>query len=79
MEYHVTRMLPHASHRVWKVLENVEHFARDDPFHHDFPYLSECRSGVGTSFTMRHSYWPVFPFVADRVVCTITQSEPEHV
>ena len=79
MEYRVTRTLPHPPDRIWQVLKDVDHFARDDPFHHDFAYIGERRSGVGTSFTLRHTYWPIFPFAADRITCTITQSEPERI
>jgi len=79
MDYHVSRILPHTVRQIWTVLEDVEHFARKDPFHHDFAYIGPRGSGVGTTFRMTHTYFPILPFVADEVICTIVQSEPERV
>lgn len=79
MEYRVSRILPWVPQRVWRVLKDVSHFARDDPFHHDFAYITEQKSGLGTMFRIRHTYLPIFPFVADDAVCTITQWEPERI
>lgn len=78
MDYHVNRVLPWAPQSIWRVLSDVSHFARDDPFHHDFTYITERKSGHGTTFRIRHTYLPIFPFAADEVVCTVTQWEPER-
>jgi len=79
MQYSASRILPYTPRRIWSVLENVEHFARNDPFHHDFEYITPRRSGVGTAFRITHTYFPVFPFAADHVVCRIIQWEPERI
>lgn len=78
MEYCVSRVLPWSRQRIWQVLNDVRHFARHDPFHHNLVYMTGRRSGLGTMFRIRHSYLPIFPFAADEVVCTVTQWEPER-
>src|SRR5712691_7673727 len=78
MECRVSRDISNAPQRIWSVLEDVRHFARNDPFHHDFAYLSSRKSGLGTAFRMRHTYFPIFPLAADEVVCTVTQWQPER-
>lgn len=70
------RLIPYRSSVVWEVLSDFRHFARNDPYHHDFSYVSEQRRGRGTKFTMRHTYWPIYPFRSDWVKSTVTQFEP---
>lgn len=79
MKYVLRETLPYSPRCVWSVLEDVEHFARNDPFHHEFKYLGGQRSGIGTVFTMKHTYLPIFPFGADQVICTVTQWEPGRI
>lgn len=76
MEYRATCAIRCDPSRVWNALKDVRHFACNDPFHHDFAFLTARKFGVGTAFKIRHTYFPVFPLASDEVVCTITQWEP---
>ncbi len=77
MEYVVESRLPFSAAQIWKVLADVTHFARNDPYHRDFRFVGDQREGVGTTFTVKHTYRPIYPFGEETVTGVITQWEPE--
>lgn len=78
MLYTASRVLPYSPAKVWRVLSDVRHYVHKDPFHSDLVFVSTQHEGVGTTFTMRHKYWPNFPFWPDMVSARISVSEPER-
>jgi hypothetical protein len=78
VHYDVERTIAQPIAVVWEALADLQHFARNDPFHHDLVFLSDQYAGPGTCFAVRHTYLPIFPFPPDDVLCTVTVCEPEQ-
>jgi hypothetical protein len=78
MLYTAFRVLPYSPAQVWRIIGDIRHFVYKDPFHSDLVFTSDQREGQGVQFTLRHSYWPNFPFRPDTVECLISVSRVER-
>lgn len=77
MIYTVERTLPFSPFVVWSVLSDLTHFERNDTRRNDFELLGSQREGTGTKFRIKHTFWPIFPFRPNEVVCTVTEWKRE--
>ncbi|TSC83045.1 MAG: hypothetical protein G01um101419_317 [Parcubacteria group bacterium Gr01-1014_19] len=76
MIYSASRVIKADPQKIWDLLSDLRHFAKNDPFHSDFKFESEQREGVGAKFSVEHNYKPIFPFGSDRVMCTVSAWQP---
>ena len=76
-KYAAERLVRLPAEPIWKVLSDLSHIARNDPYHHDFKFVEgSLQEGKGATFITTHSYWPIFPFPRDEVVCKVIDWQP---
>ena len=78
MLYKTSRILPYSPDVVWRVIGDVRHYIHQDPFHSELVFTSSHHEGEGVTFTLRHRYWPNFPFFFVFLACRVSVSKPER-
>ena len=61
--------------KAWDFISDLRNFGRFNPHHYGVKFLTENCQGEGTTFTTRHTFWPIFPIPSLETRCVVTSWE----